>query len=142
MPAVIQRGRVEYFKDVDIKDLKRLPEENKQLRKKVQIQELQLAEKSKEAHQLQVELASERGLRQGVELGVKLALQAQAQAQAQLITSGIGAGFQQILPLQKKYLEPVDQGRVESESLSSYSRYVLVIVNFLSGQADSSEAGR
>lgn len=120
MPAVIQRGRVEYFKDVDISDLKRLPKENKQLRKQVQSQELQLAEKSKEAHDLQVELASERGLRQGVELGVKLALQ--AQAQAQMITSGIGAGSLQIRPLERKYLEPGHQGRVESESLSSSSR--------------------
>ncbi len=74
MPAVIQRGRIEYLKDVDINDLKRLPKENKQLREKIQIQELQLAEKSKEAHDLQVELASERGLRQGVGLGVRLAL--------------------------------------------------------------------
>ncbi len=69
---------------------------------------------------MQVKLASERGLRQGVELGVKLALQ--AQAQAQLITSGTGAEYQQIQPLERKYLEPVDQGRVESESLSSSSR--------------------
>jgi len=120
MPAVIQRGRIEYLKDVDINDLKRLPKENKQLPEKIQIQELQLAEKNKEAHDLQVELASERGLRQGVEFGVKLALQ--AQAQAQLITSGIRAGYQQIQTLQRKYLEPVDQGRVESESLSSCSR--------------------
>ncbi len=47
MPAVIQRGRIEYLKDVDINNLKRLPNENKQLREKIQIQELQLAEKSK-----------------------------------------------------------------------------------------------
>lgn len=118
MPAIIQRGRMEYLKDADINDLKRLPEENKQLREKIQTQELQLAEKSKEAHGLQVELASERGLRQGVELGVKLALQ----AQAQIITSGFGAGHQQTLPLERKYLEPVNPGRVESESLSSCSR--------------------
>jgi len=118
MPVVIQRGRVDYLKDIDINDLKRLPEENKQLRKKVRIQELQLGEKSKEAHELQFELASERGLRQGVEHGVKLALQ----ARAQLITSGIGDGYQQIQPLEQKYLESVDQGRVESESLSSSSR--------------------
>lgn len=118
MPAVIQCGRIEYIKDVDTNDIKRLPEENKQLREKVQTQELQLAEKSKETHALQLELASERGLRQGVELGVKLALQ----AQAQLITSGIGAGHQQALPLERKYLESVNPGRVESESLSSSSR--------------------
>jgi len=120
MPAVIQRGRIEYLKDVDINDLKRLPNENKQLREKIQTQELQLAEKSKEAHDLQVELASERGLRQGVELVVRLALQ--AQAQAQLITSGIGAGYQQIQTWERKYLEPMDQGRVESDSLSSCGR--------------------
>lgn len=103
--------------DADINDLKRLPEENKQLRQEVQSQELQLAEKSKETHQLQVELASERGLRQGVELGVTLAIQ----AQAQLMASGIGAGYPQVLPLQKKYLDRVGQGHVESESLSSCS---------------------
>ncbi len=118
MPAILQRGRIEYLKDVDINDLKRLPEENKQLRQQVPTQELQLAEKSKEAYALRVELASERGLRQGVEIGVGLALQ----AQAQLMTSGFGAGSQQVLPLQRKYLERVDQGHVENDSLSSSSR--------------------
>lgn len=119
MPAIVQRGRFEYLKDVEINDLKRLPEENKQLREKVQTQELQLAEKSKEAHRLQIELASERGLRQGVEFGVNLALQ--AHAQALLMTNGIGAGCQEVLPLKKKYLESMHHGHVESESLSSCS---------------------
>ena len=135
----VQRGRVEYFKDVDIQDFKRLPEENRQLRERVRDQERQIAEKTSKTHQLEVALASERGFRQGLETGANLGLQIALRGQERKIDGGVGlAGPLQIQSRKKSLLRSEIHGHVERDSLSisSGDRLVLKIVDLLVRGAD------
>ena len=72
MPLHIQRGRVEYSDDIDIQDLKHLPEDNKRLQKEARSQERQIEQQQRELEdqresnrKLQTALAMEQARREG-----------------------------------------------------------------------------